>query len=114
LQVAHGVVIMHSNRRNIDSLGKRLLIGLCGSVVVSGILTMLIAVPFVCVIPCLLTFPLSYIWPELSSTGDLIEVGFLWVTIRQAWLWPVFFAYFLLVTSLPLCVLLFCVDRLRR
>ena len=98
---------------SVPLTGKRILISFCGSLVVSLILAILIALPFVCVIPCLLAFPLIAIWPELGTTGELVEVGFLWVTIKQAWIWPVFFAYFFVITFLPLCILFFFAYRLR-
>jgi hypothetical protein len=114
MRVSHkGPSVMQNNRQKLGYLGKRILIAFCVSLAVSLILTMLIAVPFVGVIPYLLAIPLHAIWPELSSTGELVEYGFLWVTIKQDWLWPVFFAYFFVITFLPPCIVFFIAYRLR-
>ncbi len=75
------------------------------SLLISSILTFLLLVPFIGIIPYLLTFPLWYIWPELETTGDLVEIGFAWVIIKQPWLWPVFFNYFFIITFLSIHIL---------
>ncbi len=71
------------------------------SLFVSAFLTALIAVPVIGLVPLLLAFPLYWVLPELQSSGQLVEYGFMWVTIKQAWVWLVFFTYFFVVTFLP-------------
>lgn len=62
-------------------------------------LTLLIAVPVIGMFPYLLTLPLSYFW-DLGKTGEFVEYGFMWITIKKTWLWPVFFAYFFVILFL--------------
>ena len=104
---------MQNNYQKSGYIGKRILISFFGSLAVSLILTVLIQVPFAAIIPGLLAIPLFTIWPELGSTGELVEVGFAWVIIKQDWVWLVFFAYFFAITFLPLCILFFIAYRLR-
>ncbi len=70
------------------------------SPLVAAVLTMMIALPFIGVFPYMLMSPLIWIWPELGSTGELVEIGFLWVVVKKTWLWPVFFLYLFALTCL--------------
>ena len=69
--------------------------------VISGLLTslLIIPIPFICVIPMLLAFPLLKIYPELGETSHLIEVHFAWVTIKDNQALIMFFGYFFVVTA---------------
>lgn len=93
---------------------KPVLLCLSLSLIVAFILTILIPVPVIGMIPFLLALPLHLIWPELGSTGNLVEYGFAWIEIKQNWLWPVFFGYFFIITLIPFSILLMLILMLRR
>lgn len=83
------------------------------SCVIALFMTILIPIPLIGVVPFLVAYPLHLIWPELSETGPLVEIGFMWVVIKQDWLWPVFFTYFVLLFFLPVRFVVYVFDRIK-
>jgi hypothetical protein len=59
-------------------------------------------------IPALLVYYLlATIIPELGHTGDAVEIGFAWVTVKQTWVWILlllyhFFIFFALIAPIAL------------
>lgn len=78
---------------------------LFGCSAISVIVTLLFAVPVIGIFPALLAQPLFQIWPELGETNEFIEYGFAWVTVKQGWVWLVFFLYYFMITFVPLVTL---------
>ena len=72
--------IPNSKRQKI-SIAKILLVSAASALV----LTALLPVPFLAIVPGIISLPLEFIWPETSTTGELVEVGFMWMTVKKFW-----------------------------
>ena len=96
----NSIFLVNSKNSNRNSRARKYLWLMKFSPLVAAVLTMMIALPFIGVFPYMLMSPLIWIWPELGSTGELVEIGFLWVVVKKTWLWPVFFLYLFALTCL--------------
>ena len=65
---------------------------------VSGMLcTLAMHLPFIGLLFGFLAIPLMIVFPALGETGDFVDIGSAWITLKSPFAWIAFIAYFALL-----------------